>query len=229
MSLNRKLLTFAILAAVIPYAVQAQEKQRKFEINVGISTPGMIEMQDSELSGLGFEHFDYYYSDRPLSDLDKESYKSTLYPCLSVEAAYKLAESGFFKRLDLVGFVGLHNVFYEDFDMVNNINSKETATKLDILVGFRYNIVKKTYFNMYTQFLAGGAVGAKSGYWKMMSEKWSEGGSPTMQFTFLGFNVKLGRRESRMGAMVELGFGSEYSVSNLFIIPGVRTGLSYKF
>ena len=52
MSLNRKLLTFAILAAVIPYAVQAQEKQRKFEINVGISTPGMIEMQDSELSGL---------------------------------------------------------------------------------------------------------------------------------------------------------------------------------
>jgi len=231
MSLYRKLLTFAILAAIIPCWLQAQEKQRKFEINVGISTPGMIEMQDSELSGLGFENFDdyRYYYDRPLSDLDKESYKSTLYPCLSVETAYKLADSGFFKRLDLVGFVGLHNVFYEDFDMVNNTNSKETATKLDILVGFRYNIVKKTYFNMYTQFLAGGAVGAKSGYWKMMSEKWSEGGSPTMQFTFLGFNVKLGRRESRLGAMVELGFGSEYAVSNLFIIPGVRTGLSYKF
>ena len=228
MSLYRKLLMLAILAVFIPGMIGAQDMQRRLEINVGISTPGMTEMQDSELSGLGFEHFDYY-SDRPLSDLDKESYKSTLYPCLSVETAYKLADSGFFKRLDLVGFVGLHNVFYEDFDMVNNINSKETATKLDILVGFRYNIVKKTYFNMYTQFLAGGAVGVKSGYWKMMSEKWSEGGSPTMQFTFLGFNVKLGRRESRLGAMVELGFGSEYAVSNLFIIPGVRTGLSYKF
>lgn len=228
MPLHRKLLMLAILAAVIPYAVQAQEKQRKFEINVGISTPGMIEMQDSKLSGLGFEHFDYYY-DQLLSDLDKESYKSTLYPCLSVEAAYKLADAGFFKRLDLVGFVGLHNVYFENIDIVNNNISKETATKLDILVGFRYNIVKNTYFNMYSQFLAGGAVGAKSGYWKMMSEKWSEGGSPTMQFTFLGFNVKLGRRESRLGAMVELGFGSEYAVSNLFIIPGVRTGLSYKF
>ena len=228
MSLNRKLLMLAILVAVIPYWVQAQEKQRKFEINVGVSTPGMTEMQDSKLSDLGFEHFDYYH-DRPLSELDKESYNSTLYPCLSVETAYKLADSGFFKRLDLVGFVGLHNVYYEVFDMVNNISSKETATKLDILVGIRYNIVKKTYFNMYTQFLAGGAVGAKSGYWKMMSEKCSEGGSPTMQFTFLGFNVKLGRRESRLGAMVELGFGSEYAVSDLLIIPGVRTGLSYKF
>ena len=229
MSLHRKLLMLAILAAVIPYAVQAQEKQRKLEINVGISTPGMIEMHDSELSGLGLEYFGDIYYDRPLSNLDKESYNSTLYPCLSVEAAYKLAEFGFFKRLDLVGFVGLHNVYYEDFDMVNNISSKETATKLDILVGFRYNIIKKTYFNMYSQFLAGGAVGAKSGYWKMMSDKWSDSGSPTMQFTFLGFNVKLGRRESRLGAMVEFGYGSEYASSVLIFIPGVRTGLSYKF
>ena len=228
MSLHRKLLMLAILAVFIPNLIGAQEKQRKFEINVGVSTPGMTEMQDSELSDLGFEYFDFYH-DRPLSELDKESYNSTLYPCLSVETAYKLADSGFFKRLDLVGFVGLHNVFYEDFDIVNNISSKETATKLDILVGIRYNIVKKTYFNMYTQFLAGGAVGAKSGYWKMMSDKWSDSGSPTMQLTFLGFNVKLGRRESRLGAMVELGFGSEYALSDLFIFPGVRTGLSYKF
>ena len=228
MSLHKRLMFAVLLAVGIPHWVQAQDKQRKFEINVGISTPGMIEMQDSELSGLGIEHFDYY-SDKPLSNLDKESYNSTLYPCLSVEAAYKLAESGFFKRLDLVGFLGLHNVCFEDIDIVNNISHKETATKLDILVGIRYNIIKKTYFNMYTQFLAGGAVGAKSGYWKMMSDKWSEVGSPTLQFTFLGFNVKLGLRESRLGAMVEFGYGSEYALSELFLIPGLRTGLSYKF
>ena len=231
MPLHRKLLMLAILAAVIPYVVQAQEKQRKFEINVGISTPGMIELQDTKLFNIGIESFDSYYYDKPLSGLDKDVYTHAAYPCFSVEMAYKLAESGFFKRLDLVGLLSLHSSLYEKLDKVNRTTSEqETARKLGILIGIRYNILKKDNFNMYTQFIAGGDIRDKSRFWDDMSERWSESGAPTMQFTFLGFNYNLGGGDSGFGTMLELGFGSEYAGGIIFpLVPGVRAGFSYRF
>ena len=228
MLLHRKLLMLAILAVFIPNLIGAQEKQRKFEINVGVSTPGMIELQDTKLFNIGLEDFGDYNYNKPLSTLDKDIYTHTADPCYSVEMAYKLAESGFFKRLDLVGLFSLHTALYEKLDIVNQTTTeKETARKLGILIGIRYNILKKDRFNMYTQFLSGGDIRDKSRFWDDMSERWSDGGSPTMQFTFLGFNWS---GKSGLGVLGEIGFGSEYALGLIFpFFPGVRAGMSYKF
>lgn len=230
MSLHSKILIAIIFAAGIPHWVSAQEKQRKIEINVGVSTPGALEWQDIKLIDFGINDYDYLIYDKPLSDLGEKSYNSTVFPGFSAEAAYKLAESGFFKRLDLVGFVSFNHVYFEEIDVVRNNNNKETAKKLDIMVGVRYNIVKKTYFNMYTQIMGGQEIRDKSRYWDIIHKKWSHNESFTkIQLTYLGFNWKIGRRDSRLGAMVEFGYGYEYAAGVLPFIPGIRTGFSYKF
>ena len=58
MLLHRKLLIFAILVTFIPYWVQAQDKQRKFEINVGVSSPGLHCRADRDID---IEDFDFVF------------------------------------------------------------------------------------------------------------------------------------------------------------------------
>ena len=177
-----------------------------------------------------WDPFPYYYTyrDVELSSLEDGAYNSTIYPSVSAEFSYKLADAGFFKRLDLVGFIGYHVVQFEDIDIISNTSTKETTHKVDLLIGVRYNIIKTSYFNMYTQCLAGGYIGGKSRFWSFSDYNDGDGVS-TIQLTYLGFRIKLGRRESKLGAMVELGYGSEYAADIIPVIPGVRTGLSYKF
>lgn len=217
---------FLILAISLlrPLAVQAQGK---IEINVGVSTPGVDELIDTKFFDMGFESFDYY-RDEPLNNLD-ESYKSTIYPCYSLELAYDIAESGFFKKLELLATVSYHAAEIEDIDIVNNSSNRETARKCNILIGIRYDIMEKEKFNMYTQFLAGGDILDSSKYWDYIYSNYEGEPHPTIQITILGFNWKLGGKESKYGFMTELGWGTDYGLSVLPIFPGIRAGLSYKF
>ena len=231
---------FAILAVFIPGTIGAQDKQHKFEINIGISSPGLHCRADRDIADFEFhfeeiEYNDYYYnsfdynSHKQLHDIYLESYKSTLYPGLSIEASYKLADSGFNKRLTLLGMAGLQMVDFEDFNISTNSTCKETARRIDLLIGFRLNIINSSYFNMYSQFLLGGDIFDKSRYWKIVEEKTDVEKGLAFQHTYLGFRAKIGRRESRLGVMVELGHGTMYSTSKFPFIPGVRTGVSYLF
>lgn len=229
MILYRKLLIAVTIMLITPLGIGAQQKQHKFEINVGVSTPGLVEMQGTKFFNMEFvESGDYYLYDKHLSELDKEVNYHTPKLCYSIEMAYKLAESGFFKRLDLVGFSGLHSANYERFDKVNRTTiDKEIARKLDILMGIRFNILKNEQFNMYTQFLVGGSICDNSRFWDDISEESPYGKDPIIHFTFLGFNWS---GDSGLGALVELGFGTEYALNMLFpFFPGIRAGLSYRF
>lgn len=214
-------LAFSLLR---PLAAIAQEK---FEINVGISTPGLDEVQDTKLFYLGVESFDMY-SDKPLSDLEK-SFKTTVFPSYSLEFSYDLAESGFFKRLDLVGYASYHSAIMEVFDIINNTSRKETARKVDLLIGLRYDVFKKEKLNMYALLLMGGNIPDSSAYWDYIySNKDDDTPHTTLQLA-LGFNKKLGGEDSRWGWMTELGYGSEFATSVNPLFPGIRMGLSYKF
>ena len=221
-SRNCLLLTLALLI-LRPLAVNSKER---FEINFGISTPGMDESKDTRFEYLGAESF-YHYHDEPLSDLE-EPYNITIYPFYSIEFSYDLAESGFFKRLDLVGFVNYHSAKFEEIDIINNISIMETARKVNILIGLRYDIFKKEKSNMYAQLLAGGGISNSSGYWDYIYSDMDDGSHTTMQLT-LGFNRRLGGEDSKWGLMTEFGYGSEFSAGKLPLIPGIRMGLSYKF
>ena len=223
MHLRNCLLFTSALSLLRPFAVQAQEK---FEINVGISTPGVYELKDTRWQYLGAEGYEIYH-DVSLNELE-ESFKTTLLPCYSLEFSYDLAESGFFKRLDLVGYVSYHSVIIEEFDIINNTSTKETARKVDLLIGLRYNIFKKEKLSMYAQLLAGGDFRNSSAYWDYLYSDYDEGSPLTMQLS-LGFNRKLGGPDSKWNFMTELGYGSEYAVSGIPILPGIRMGLSYKF
>ena len=218
------LLTF-VLSLSWPLMIQAQEK-RRFEINVGVSTPGLYESKDTWFEFLGAESFDFYH-DKPLSDLE-EPYSTTINPFYSLEFSYDLAESGFFKRLDLVGFVNYHSAKFEEIDIINNTSIMETARKVNILIGLRYDIFKKEKSNMYAQLLAGGGISNSSGYWDYIYSDMDDGSHITMQLT-LGFNRRLGGEDSKWGLMTEFGYGSEFSAGKLPLIPGIRMGLSYRF
>ena len=104
-----------------PLALKAQEKKGDFEFNIGISTPGLYSIADTENHHyVGYRALDFYpLPSMELSDLNKESYNSTLYPSVSAELAYKLADSGFFKRLSLVGYTGLHVADYQDVNVIH--------------------------------------------------------------------------------------------------------------
>lgn len=219
---NCLFLTLALLI-LRPLAVNSKER---FEINFGISTPGMYESKNTRFEYLGAESF-YDYHDEPLSDLE-EPYNITVYPFYSIEFSYDLAESGFFKRLDLVGFVSYHSAKFEEIDIINNTSIMETARKVNILIGLRYDIFKKEDSNMYAQILSGGGISNSSGYWDYIYSDMDDGSHTTMQLT-LGFNRRLGGEDSKWGLMTEFGYGSEFSAGKLPLIPGIRMGLSYKF
>ena len=220
----RNCLLFTIAFSLLPpIAVQAQEK---FDINVGISTPGMYEVKDTRLYELGVESY-HSFKDVPLSYLE-QPFKTTVYPCFSLEFSYDLAESGFFKRLDLVGFVGYHSAVMEVFDIINNTSTKETAKGVDLLIGLRYNVFKKEKLSMYAQLMAGKDFPNSSGYWDYIYSDY-EGKYPTIGQLALGFNRKLGGPDGKWYFMTELGYGSEFAASVALVVPGIRMGLSCKF
>ena len=115
----RNCLLFALVLSLFgPLALKAQEKKGDFEFNIGISTPGLYSIADTE--GHRDRHtIDFYPLDPlELSDLNKESYNSTLYPSVSAEFSYRLADAGLFKCLSLVGYAGLHVADYQDVNVI---------------------------------------------------------------------------------------------------------------
>ncbi|MBO6078510.1 MAG: hypothetical protein J6P66_07155 [Bacteroidaceae bacterium] len=224
---NCLLLTLA-LSFVRPLAVNAQEKKGDIDFNIGISTPGLYSLADLEYGRYSFFYYDY----SNLSDLSKESYNSTLYPSISAELSYKLADAGFLKRLSLVGYMGLHWADYQNISVASDSKDDvETAVKLDLMLGIRYHILNSKYFSMYSQAFLGGEIKNDCEYWDKTGEVVNLGvlGDNDIRWhvTFLGLRVKLGK--TNVGLLTELGYGSEYCTSSLFIIPGLRAGVSYRF
>ena len=104
MYLLKRLLVFILFAALIPVGLQAQEQKGDVDFNIGISTPGFYSLADIDVLKTPHEMYYYNYTN-DLGGLQTESYNSTLYPSISAEMTYKLADSGFFKRLSLAGYV----------------------------------------------------------------------------------------------------------------------------
>ena len=224
---NCLLLTLGFLLSW-PMMIRAQEKKGDIDFNIGLSMPGLYSLADWEY-GMNTH---YYYEYSNLSNLSKESYNSTLYPSISTELSYKLADEGFFKRLSVVGYAGLHMAEYQDISVASNTyNDVETAVKLDLLLGIRYHIINKKYFSMYTQAFLGGEIKNNCAYWDITGDEVYYGSlgdrNIRWQITYLGFRFKLGG--SNVGLLTELGHGSEYCLSSIFVFPGIRAGVSYRF
>ena len=227
------LLTFAF-SLFGPLALKAQEKKGDFEFNIGISTPGLYSIADTEnkrYSAPGVLNF-YALGDWTLSDLSKESYNSTLFPSVSAEISYRLADAGFFKRLSVVGYTGLHVAYYQDVNVVYGTkDTKEFAIKMDCLLGVRYHIVDGTRCCMYTQAFLGKEIRNGCDYWDVTGNVVNRGelGERDIcwHLTFLGFRFK--PKNGNVGFMTELGYGSEYCLGSIPVFPGVRIGASYLF
>lgn len=222
MSLHKRLLFAVLLAVGIPHWVQAQDG--RLEINAAISTAGSYMLAD----GGGFDESPKQnkISDGILHNLTEESYNSKVYPSTSVEIAYRLSDSGIMKRLSVVGMAGFHIADYEHMNIVDHYSDKQTAMKADVLMGVRFRIYENSHLTMYSQALAGTGFRNGSDYWTTTNNKCNQF---TYQITFIGFRVKLGHRTSHLGIMTELGYGSEYALSKIVILPGIRAGLSYRF
>ena len=217
-----------------PLALKAQEKKGDIEFNIGISTPGLYSIADTENKRNSVPGVLNLYSlgSWSLSDLSKESYNSTLYPSVSAELAYRLADAGFFKRLSLVGYAGLHVAGYQDVNVVYGTkSSKETAVKIDCLLGVRYHIFDRPQLSMYTQAFLGKEIRNNCDYWDITGDVVNRGslGEKDIRwhFTFLGF--RLHPQNSNVGFLIELGYGSEYCLGSIPVFPGVRGGASFNF
>ncbi len=225
MSFVRKLLAFSVFAFFIPFVVQAQDG--RFEINAGISTAGNYMLTDYDFT---LDEYDSKFSDGVLNHLKEESYYSKVYPSVSVEMAYRLSDDGKLSRLSAVGMAGVHVADYERKSMISGSYGKQTAFKADVLLGVRFRILEKSHLTMYSQAMAGIDFRNGSDYWTVTGNSHSPSSNEFVyQLTFLGFRVKLGHRSSHLGVMTELGFGSEYVLSEVFIVPGIRAGISYRF
>lgn len=232
--MNRRFLKTLMLALIIPFALQAQEK---FQINVGISTPGMYSLTDVDVFTEGQGRYEFRGSsshvpeERQLISFDQESYKSTLYPSISVNIVYRLSESGFFKRLSLLGYLGYHKVDFENYNPVTKQSKKETARRLDYLVGVRVRMLDRPNICIYSQALVGKDFRNDCEYWTIANEFLRDGHEEKIdwQVTFIGCQFDFGKT-SHWGLFGELGYGYEYALSQVFIlVPGFRTGFSYKF
>lgn len=218
-----------------PLALKAQEKKGDFEFNIGISTPGLYSIADTEnhRDFVGNHAIDFYpLPSMELSDLSKESYNSTLFPSISAELAYKLADSGFFKRLSLVGYTGLHVADYQDVNVIHGTkDNREYAVKMDFMLGLRYHIFDRPQLSMYTQAFLGGEIRNDCEYWDLTGDVVNRGslGEKDIRWhlTFLGFRFR--PRNSNIGFITELGYGSEYCLNSIPVFPGVRVGASFKF
>ena len=228
MIIVRKLLAFSVFALFIPYMAQAQDG--RLDINAAISTGGTYMLTDYDFcaSDNGYSK----WSDGILNNLKEESYNSKVYPSVSAEIAYRLSDDGMLSRWSLVGMAGLHFADYESINTTTNLSNKQTAIKADALLGVRFRIKETSHLTMYSQALAGVDFRNGSDYWTVTGNTRSHSRHELVyQLTFLGFRVKLGRRSSHLGFMTELGYGSEYALSNTMALlsPGMRAGISYRF
>ena len=227
MSFVRKLLAFSVFAFFIPFVAQAQDG--RFEINAGISTAGSYMLTDYDFT---LDDYDSKFSDGVLNHLKEESYYSKVYPSVSVEMAYRLSDDGKLSRLSAVGMAGVHVADYERKSMISGSYGKQTAFKADVLLGLRFRILEKSHLTMYSQAMAGIDFRNGSDYWTVTGNTHSQSSNELVyQLTFLGFRVKLGRRNSHLGFITELGYGSEYVLSKemALLSPGMRAGISYRF
>ena len=227
MSFVRKLLAFPVFAFFIPFVAQAQDG--RLEINAGISTGGAYMFTDYDFNTSGNAPNP---SDGVLNNLKEESYDSKVYPSVSVEIAYRLSDDGTLSRLSVVGMAGLHIADYEPKNIVSGSYGKQTAIKADALLGVRFRIMETSHLTMYSQAMAGIDFRNGSDYWTVTGNTHSQSSNELVyQLTFLGFRVKLGRRNSHLGFITELGYGSEYVLSKemALLSPGMRAGISYRF
>lgn len=219
----RTIIAFSFVVS-IPLWVNAQQR---FEISVGVSTPGYHTWEKYGEPYFG-EVFDYPddYEYRSLSNIDSYAYRSIYYPGFSFQAAYKLPDHGFTKKLSVLAYLGLNTAGFEKIDYLTNKSLyREKAYKLNLLVGFRFHIVSKEHFMMYAQAMIGAPLYEdKSLYWEYnlyLKEK-----PVTAQVTFLGLRFQSSRG---FCFLAEMGEGSEYSLGGLILIPGVRLSLGYTF
>lgn len=220
---NKRCLKTFLISLVIPLTLQAQQQ---FELSVGISTPGTAVVATDMSTNSILVNQD---QERSLSNLENNKYSSFIYPSISVQLAYKPNDTGFFDRFNILGYLSFHTVQFENVIIAYENGTRQTALKADLLAGLRYDILKYNGFTMYSQFLAGFDIWDNSGYWNNIYDHFSDGQRVTMQFTFIGLNFTLGNDESRLGALIEFGYGSEYAVNALPLLPGIRAGLSYRF
>ena len=222
MKLRRCLFSTLVFLLNIPMALQAQEK---YQINFGISTPGTA----VAATDMASDNLYYYGRETSAGSLEKERYNSFIYPTFSFEFLYIPAESGLFNRLNFLGHISLHSVDFEDIRIVRGEGKRETAFKTDLLAGVRYNFLERDRLKLYSQFMVGFDIWDESRYWKIIYDHFSDGQRVTAQITYLGLDFKLGKKESKLGALLELGYGSEYAITVLPFTPGIRAGLSYRF
>ena len=198
--------------------------QSRFEISAGVSTPGFHTWEKGIiLNGVASVPEEYRFN--KLSDMDGYAYRSTYYPGFSIQAAYKLPDHGFTKRLSVLAYAGLNTAGFEKFDYLTNKSLySETAFKFDLMAGVRLHMVTREHFMMYTQALVGLQIKDKSQYWDYNNYIAQD---PTaVQITFLGFRFK---SDNGLCYQVELGTGSEYEFGRMVLIPGVRLGFGYTF
>lgn len=218
-----KAIIASLLFSLIPSWTNAQ---RRFEISAGISTPGYHTWERG--GGLFVDQYNLAerYEYNKLSNMDRYSYRSSYNPGYSIQAVYKLPDHGFTKRLSILSYAGLNTVDFEKYDYLTNKSLyRETAVKLDVLAGVRFQMVSRPRFMMYTQTLVGFHFNDESLYWDYNS--YLETNPATVQITFLGLRFQ--SAQGRFCFLTELGTGSEYELGGLVLIPGVRLGLGYTF
>ena len=188
MFLKRHLIIITAFLTAFPVGMKSQ---RRFEINVGISTPGLYAWENTDLS-FG-ESYDFYneFDNKALVDLEQEAYKSSYHPGYSVEMAYKLEGAGFVNRLSVVGYAGFNMVSFSKYNIITNKPLfTETAVKFDFLFGARMDYFSRKWYDAYGQFLMGGYIRDKSEYWDINPNM--KDGAATIQFTFLGLRFNPG-------------------------------------
>ena len=108
--------------------------QQRFEISAGVSSPGFHTWEKRSLLNSSFPE-DYRYN--KLSAMDDYAYRSTYYPGLSIQAAYKLPDHGFTKRLSVLAYAGLNTAGFKKYDyLTNKLLYSEAAFKFDLMAGF---------------------------------------------------------------------------------------------
>ena len=196
--------------------------QQRFEISAGVSSPGFHTWEKRSLLNSSFPE-DYRYN--KLSAMDDYAYRSTYYPGLSIQAAYKLPDHGFTKKLSVLAYAGLNTAGFKKYDyLTNKLLYSEAAFKFDLMAGFRLHLITRDHFMMYSQAMVGLQFKDNSHYWDYNSYIVQD--PIAVQVTYLGFRFQ---SDNGLCYLAELGAGSEYDLYGVLIVPGVRLGLGYTF
>lgn len=217
------------LFATVPIEAQSTpaEKQGKFDINVGISDPGLYYWNEDNI--LYFLRDGYWnYDSTSLDNIEVAARRVTAYPNFSIQCCYMPTDHGFFKRIGVVGMTSFSTAKVCEQDLLTGQYQKgKIVHKSDILVGMRIVEILKPRFRIYSQALIGYSIFDGSDYWDS-SLKYSK--HLGFQVGYVGIEFKPFRK-SDLTLVSELGFGTESAGSDgiLFRDPGIRFGVGYKF